>query len=97
MESIEKLRQAASGCFEESTGDVIKNAMVLFGLDSPNTMISVLFNKIADEIESDLMRLTAERDALADDLLTCNRERECYRKAFGEAISKANEIVNLQP
>ena len=97
MESIDKLRRAASGCFEESTGDVIGNAMVLFDLDSPNTLVSVLFNKMADEIESDLMRLIAERDALADDLLTCNSERESYRKAFGEAIGKANEIVNLQP
>ena len=47
--------------------------------------------------DRDFMRLIAERDALADDLLTCNREREQYRKSFGEAISKANEIVNLQP
>lgn len=41
--------------------------------------------------------LTAERDALADDLLTCNKEREEYRELFSEALTLAAEIVNLQP
>lgn len=41
--------------------------------------------------------LTAERDALADDLLTCNKEREQYRELFSKAITQAAEIVNLQP
>ena len=41
--------------------------------------------------------LTAERDALADDLLTCNKEREEYRELFSESLTLAAEIVNLQP
>ena len=41
--------------------------------------------------------LTAERDALADDLLACNKEREEYRELFSEALTLAAEIVNLQP
>lgn len=129
MESIEKLRRAATGCFEGSTGDVIKNAMVLYDLDSPNTPVSVLFNKMADEIETlyeeeiaaaelgsmtcafarqtdltngcalleRITELEAERDNLAKDLLACNKEREHYRKAFAEALTRASEIVSLQP
>lgn len=41
--------------------------------------------------------LTAERDALADDLLTCNKEREEYRDLFSKSLTLADEIVNLQP
>lgn len=41
--------------------------------------------------------LTAERDALADDLLTCNKEREEYRELFSKSLTLAAEIVNLQP
>lgn len=44
-----------------------------------------------------IAELTAERDALADDLLTCNREREEYRELLSKAVTQAAEIVNLQP
>lgn len=43
------------------------------------------------------LKLESERDALADDLLTCNKEREEYRELFSKAITQAAEIVNLQP
>lgn len=49
------------------------------------------------EYTDEIAELTAERDALADDLLTCNKEREEYRELFSEAITQAAEIVNLQP
>ena len=49
------------------------------------------------ELTAQLYELTAERDALADDLLTCNKEREQYRELFSQAITQAAEIVNLQP
>lgn len=49
------------------------------------------------ELTAQLYELTAERDALADDLLTCNKEREEYRELFSKAITHAHEIVNLQP
>lgn len=44
-----------------------------------------------------IAELTAERDALADDLLTCNKEREEYRELFSKSLTLADEIVNLQP
>lgn len=50
-----------------------------------------------DERDEQIAELTAERDALADDLLTCNKEREQYRELFSQAITQAAEIVNLQP
>lgn len=49
------------------------------------------------DFTAQLYELTAERDALADDLLTCNKEREEYRELFSKAITHAHEIVNLQP
>lgn len=58
--------------------------------------ISHLITKNA-ELTAQVDELTAERDALADDLLTCNKEREEYRELFSEAITLAAEIVNLQP
>lgn len=51
----------------------------------------------AEKLQAQLYELTAERDALADDLLTCNKEREEYRELFSEALTLAAEIVNLQP
>ena len=47
------------------------------------------------ELTAQLYELTAERDALADDLLTCNRERESLRKALGVAIDHAHDILQL--
>lgn len=99
MESIEKLRKWA-----DSKHDMVAGHGFSWFYDFTDKERSELL-KIADEIEAefeavidqDFIRLSEERDALADDLLTCNREREVYRKAFSEAISKANEIVNLQP
>ena len=49
------------------------------------------------ELTAQLYELTAERDALADDLLTCNKEREEYRELFSKSLTLAAEIVNLQP
>lgn len=51
----------------------------------------------AEKLQKQIDELTAERDALADDLLTCNKEREEYRELFSQAITQAAEIVNLQP
>lgn len=51
----------------------------------------------AEKLQKQVDELTAERDALADDLLTCNKEREEYRELFSKAITHAHEIVNLQP
>lgn len=39
--------------------------------------------------------LTAERDALADDLHACNRERESLRRTPGVAIDHAHDILQL--
>lgn len=50
-----------------------------------------------DATQREIAELTAERDALADDLLTCNKEREQYRELFSESLTLAAEIVNLQP
>lgn len=40
-------------------------------------------------------RLQKERDNLADDLLTCNREREQLRKHLGIALDHAHDICAL--
>ena len=41
------------------------------------------------------LKLESERDALADDLLACNRERESLRKTLGVAIDHAHDILQL--
>ena len=49
----------------------------------------------ANELQEQVDRLTAERDNLAADLLTCNREREQLRKHLGIALDHAHDICAL--
>ena len=54
------------------------------------------FQDERDVLQAEVDRLTAERDNLADDLLTANRQREQYRKLFGMALDWAHEITMLE-
>lgn len=54
-------------------------------------------SRIRAQQSDSIDNLAKQRDALADDLLTCNKEREQYRDLFSEALTLAAEIVNLQP
>ena len=49
----------------------------------------------ARELQEQVDRLTAERDALSDDLLTCNHEREHLRKSLGIALDHAHDMLSL--
>lgn len=48
-----------------------------------------------DDATADYAKLVKERDNLADDLLTCNREREQLRKHLGIALDHAHDICAL--
>ena len=48
-----------------------------------------------DELCTSYDKLKRERDNLADDLLTCNREREQLRKHLGIALDHAHDICAL--
>ena len=52
-------------------------------------------DKRCNELQAQVDRLTAERDNLAADLLTCNREREQLRKHLGIALDHAHDICAL--
>ena len=54
------------------------------------------FQDERDVLLAQVDRLTVERDNLADDLLTANRQREQYRKLFGMALDWAHEITMLE-
>jgi chromosome segregation ATPase len=47
------------------------------------------------QFQYDNERIKAERDNLAADLLTCNREREQLRKHLGIALDHAHDICSL--
>lgn len=47
------------------------------------------------ELQVQVDRLTSERDNLADDLLTCNREREHLREQLGIVLDHAHDICSL--
>ena len=68
LESLEKLRKAARGGFIGSTGNVVDNAKVLFGVSVPNGLDQVLFDTIADaiqeEVDSAYMRLPVDADGV---------------------------------
>ena len=48
-----------------------------------------------DDATADYAKLVKERDNLAADLLTCNREREQLRKHLGIALDHAHDICSL--
>jgi len=48
-----------------------------------------------DRQNAEIEELTAERDNLADDLLTATREREVYRRKCGEMADHAHEMLTL--
>ena len=66
IESIEKLRKAASGRFDGATGYVDKNAKKLFGVKESTGLDSVLFETIADEIEREIAEKYMELPVDAD-------------------------------
>jgi len=48
-----------------------------------------------DELRTSYDKLKREHDNLADDLLTCNREREQLREHLGIALDHAHDICSL--
>ena len=86
------LLMAASGGFEGSTGNVMKNAKVLLDMPKERALDSEVFLALADMVERERAELTAERDEWRT---KCETREFAYKQADAERKRYSKQIDSL--
>ena len=98
IEGVCKLNDELQRKVDELTDSYEASSRALEILTLDKAKLATQVDKLqsyVDDATADYAKLVKERDNLAADLLTCNREREQLRKHLGIALDHAHDICSL--